>query len=250
MSRTPSSQDVLANLALTAVSSIAPLIAEHAHVLRSTDVLKAAVVGYIVHTKALSKAEAASYLGVSERWIYKHLKQLDQLISTHYAIEVDVIEFFRQKDPGSASVLDCQHWLEQRGRRFEAAQLVNLIEAYCSLGYIAKDGHRFRWKQSLLSVDSAQLAGRAERVRQLMPEVVQLFKVYLEDHSMLLRRVKVTLTRNAYEQMKTEIKEATQAAMERAIRRSYEEAPEGFHDNGVDVVGVFMLAASKLPPTQ
>lgn len=234
--------DVLGKFTVDCLAGIVPMVAEHLHVLTAVEMMKSSVADYMTRVMGLPKEVAAAHMGVSVRWVYKHLQRGHVVAKVQHPVRREVLDFFWKRYPKEHTIPDCMRAIEQRGTYIDLHDLVNVVEAYCSLGYLERtEPHRYRWRQSLLTLNLLELEGRVDRVSGLVPLVIALLMRYLEGRDAALRQFHVRVTRDAYAQMVSEIKAAIQVAVEKAIQDSYRQHPEGFHADDIEVEGLFII---------
>lgn len=240
---------VLKQFTSNLVVAIAPVVAEHLPVREGVELLKSAALEYMLLERGMKKEQAAAALNYSVKWVYKQLKRMKSGLLLVEPARLAVLDFFARTHPGSATIAECATDLEKRRCFKSMTHLVDLVEVHCNLGYIERDGHRFRWRpSSVLSHDSTKLTSRVERASTLVLVAVRLLKQYVESErtDRMFFRLKGEIAREAYEEMIEEIRAATKTAMRRARERSFEIAPDGVYEDTVAFDGLVLVDLS--PP--
>ena len=243
----------LRRFAAAHVNAIVPLVAEHLSIAEAVEILKVGVVRYLLSSRGLSVDDAAAKLHLSSRWVYKYKKRSaersdipDDLLRP---ADHELLSYLIERYPSGATVTECLDHFDRIGRPIDANDLVNLLEAYCTLGYITHAAGGYRVRSSALWINESALVGRARRASRLLGTMTALVRDYVETESAVLRHVHVTVTQDAYRELVEEIDTAIQQATRRAVQKSWEASPEGPGEDAVVVDGLWMVGFEAYQPT-
>jgi len=146
------------------------------------------------------------------------------------------------------STRECLEHMESRHPSISAEDVTRLLDAFCTRGYVVGDGEVWRWKSSVQSIRTETIVGRAEWAGGLIRVFETLMRRFVERETGMLRHYHYVLTPNAYAQMQLEIQQALDEIIRRAVKRSWEESPEGVKPGHLIVDGLLILGDAPITP--
>lgn len=184
--------------------------------------------------------KAAARLKRSRRWAFTYSALLRSVIG-ELPQHLELLDFIFRLAPDGATAKECLEHMESTNPSISAEDVRQLLDVFCNQGYVVSDGERWYWKSSLQSIKTETIVGRAEWAGGMIRVFVSLLRKFVERDTGMMRHYHYILTPSAYEQLKLELQQAFEEASQRAIRRSWEESPEGVKPGHLTVDGLLIL---------
>lgn len=184
--------------------------------------------------------KVATRLKRSRRWAFTYSALLRSAIGD-LPLHLELLDFIFRLAPNGATAQECLEHLESMSPAISAESVRQMLDVFCNQGYLVTDGERWSWKSSIQSIETETIVGRAEWAGGMIQIFVPLLRKFVERDTGMIRHYHYILTPGAYEQLKLELKQAFEEAIQRAIRRSWEESPEGVKPGHITVDGLLIL---------
>ncbi len=231
------------------LKQLVPLIVEYSHVQKAIEFIKSEAIRHLVEDKGMSPEEAGAVLDRSGRWVYAQrnghgsaARREAEKARAGYALQMAVLEFFARRTPEPASVVECLETLDETWPDLDDRKVVNLIDAFCKLGYLERAAGGYRWVQHPeRTLDSSRLAGRMERVMTTLPLSIALQLDYLKEETVKLKRLGGSFKRSLYDGLSTKLTKAVTRILYEAALESDRLDEEGVLENDMEVEGFLML---------
>lgn len=195
----------------------------------------------------LSVEKAAERIKRSRRWAFTYSALLRAAVGD-LPQHLQLLDFILREAPEGVSAQECLEHMESLHPSISTDEVTRLLDAFCMRGYVVRDGELWRWKSSVQSIRTETIVGRAEWAGGLIRVFVTQMRRFVEGDKGTLRHYHYVLTPNAYAQMQLESQQALDDIIRRAVKRSWEEAPEGINDGGLIVDGLLLLGAAPITP--
>ncbi len=249
VSKESGNRTAMGGVVYACLKQLVPLIVEYSHVQKAIEFVKSEAIRHLVEDKGMSADEAGAVLDRSGRWVYSQrnghsgpARRDADKAAAGYSLQMAVLEFFARRTPDSASIVDCLEALDTAWPELDDRKVVNLIDAFCKLGYLERSRSGYRWVEIDHRVlDSSQLTTRLERVANVFPETFAIQLRYLHDDVAKIKRLGASIKRSLYAPVCAKMTRALNEVLYQAVLDSDALDEQGTSDEDAELSGFLLV---------